>query len=150
MKKIMCAVIAAVMMMCSAVSADTTVFYHEDSQYTVLIPETIIADGTQYTFTAPVMDLCDGDRVDVTIGNIDMAGSIHMSTSTNKDMIAEFFNESGKLMPGQTVATFRNGMTEAGMIYATPFSTEGAGDYYGSVVFNINRVHEGEGDVIIG
>lgn len=148
MKRLM--IIALVVLMATPVSAESMLYYHEPSQYTVLIPETIVTDGTQYTFTAPVMDLCDGDRVDVTIGNIDMAGSIHMSTSTNKDMIAEFFNESGKLMPGQTVATFRNGMTEAGMIYATPFSTEGAGDYYGSVVFNINLVHEREGDVIIG
>lgn len=149
MKKIMC-VVLAVMMMRSTVLADTTVFYHEDSQYTVLIPETIVVDGTQYKFTAPVMDLCDGDRVDVTIEGIDMSGIQHLYTSSGKEMIAEFYNRNGKLLPGQTIASFYNGVTEDGLVYALPYSTEGAGDYYGSITFNINLVHEREGDVVIG
>ena len=136
-------IVLAVITCAVTVRAESTVFYHEDSQYTILIPETIVADGTQYTFEAPVIDLCEGDCVEVSIGDIEMSGSVKLHTASGKEMIAEMYGAFGKLAPGQQIARFYNGMSQAGLVYALPFSTEGAGDYYGNVTFNINLVHEG-------
>ena len=139
MKKTYLVALAA-LVIATNVRAETTLFYHEPSQYTVLIPETIVADGTQYTFEAPVMDLCDGESVTVTVDNVELTGAVRLYTSTNKEMIAELYGENGKLTPGQVVAQFGNGIHQAGLVYALPFSTEGAGDYYGTVQFFINLV----------
>ena len=132
------AIVALVALMATPVSAESMLYYHEPSQYTVLIPETIVTDGTQYTFTAPVMDLCDGEHVEVSILGLESSGIKRLYTSGGKEVMAEFYGVDGKLMPGQTVASFYHGQHEAGLVYALPFSTEGAGDYYGTVEFSIN------------
>lgn len=133
-------IIALITLLATPVSAESMLYYHEPSQYTVLIPETIVTDGTQYTFTAPVMDLCDGEHIEVTIEGLDISGAKRLYTTTGKEVIAQFYGTDGLLAPGQTVASFYHGQHEAGLVYALPFSTEGAGDYFGTVEFSINLV----------
>jgi len=138
MKRLM--IVALTLALVAPVSAESMLYYHEPSQYTVLIPETIVTDGTQYSFTAPVMDLCDGEHVEVSILGLESSGIKRLYTSGGKEVMAEFYGVDGKLMPGQTVASFYHGQHETGLVYALPFSTEGAGDYYGTVEFSINLV----------
>lgn len=126
-------------------SGSTTVYYREESHYSVRIPETITVDGTVYGFTASEMDLNDNERVLVTISGLEGDGILQMMAKNGKWMAAQFFNQSGSFITdGSMVSEFVNGVFEGfGKIYALPSQTEGAGEYFGSVTFNISLVQEG-------
>ena len=123
--------------------ANTPVVYHVDSDYCITIPDVVVADGTEYRFTAPLMDLCDGEHVEISIGNIEGDGNIQMFSSSGKWALVTLHTNKGSATTGTVITSFYNGMTEtADYFWITPEMNEGAGDYNGNVVFNINLVKE--------
>ena len=126
-------------------SGTTTVLYREESHYSVRIPETITVDGTLYGFTASEMDLNENERVLVTVSGLEGDGILQMMSRTNKWMMAQFYDQNGKTVTdGRVVSEFMNGVLEGyGKLYALPLQTEGAGEYSGSITFNISLVNEG-------
>ena len=123
----------------SGATAQTTVYCHIESQYCVMIPETVVV-GNNYTFSAATMDLCEGERVEVTVEGIADDGTFSMQ-SGQKQMIAKVYSGAGEITPGQAVAFFENGQFETmDYMQIVPISSDGAGDYYGTITFGINLV----------
>lgn len=57
-------------------TASATMTYRVQSNYCILIPETIDADFGQYTFQAEYLNIADGEKVFVTVTNTDDNGRI--------------------------------------------------------------------------
>jgi len=122
-------------------SATTTVTAHVDSQYCVLIPETIVADGTKYYFTASMMDLAEGDVVNISVSGLD-DGKLPMSGG-NEGAFALVESEQVPIYNGTVFATFHDGeMTATNGLYATLQEAYKAGDYTGTLTFNIQLGQE--------
>ena len=124
----------------------TTVTAHVDSQYCVLIPETIVADGTLYNFTASVMQLAEGDVVNVSIGGLDNLNHLPMlGGDGNAYAYFKSDNPNATVVGNDTVFTsFTNGETTAPYgIQAYIMDAEQPGDYTGTVTFNISLSHNG-------
>lgn len=119
-------------------SAETTVTGHVDSQYCVLIPESIVADGTEYHFNASLMDLAEGEHVNITISGLNNDGKLSMTGGDGKGTV-HFETMTGTgLMNSATIATFGNGETVSSDGFRAYLQAEKAGDYTGTVTFNIS------------
>ena len=152
MKKMMiCALLAT--MACTAVRASdftsetssqqTMVMYSAPSEYMILIPESITADGSMHKFEASKMDLRDNEHVEISATGIEEDGSIHMFTDTGKWAMSKFHTSNGDYRRGDVISVFDNGMTESReSFYITAEQSEGAGDYVGTITFNISLVRE--------
>ena len=124
-------------------SADTTVTYHVDSEWCVMIPETLTADGTEYSFTASQMDLCDGDIVEVSVSGI-TDGFITLTNTSGGTTTAQMFsrNYDGAVLNNFVIASFGNGQYQSEPpIYILADQNTLPGDYTGTVTFNINLSH---------
>lgn len=122
-------------------SATTTVIGHVDSQYCVMIPETIVADGTKYYFTASMMDLAEGDVVNISVSGLD-GGKLPMSGG-NEGAFALVESEQVPIYNDTVFATFHDGeMTATNGLYATLQEAYKAGDYTGTITFNIQLAQE--------
>ena len=121
----------------------TRVVYSAPSEYCILIPETVVVDGGSYKFGASVMDLRQGEHVEVSIAGIEDDGSIHMFDSLGKYALARLHSSAGDVRRGSVMATFYNGMTESNeSFYVTSELSEGAGDYEGNITFSISLVRD--------
>lgn len=146
MKKLLSVVFALVMLFAPSTYAQeiygngeayTTVVAHVDSQYCVMIPETIVADGTHYYFTASLMDLAEGEVVNVIVNGFSDGCSIPMSGGDGA-AYAIVESEQFQLSNGAVAATFHNGeMTATNGIFATLQNANRAGDYSGTITFDI-------------
>ena len=117
--------------------ATTTVVAHVDSQYCVMIPETIVADGTHYYLSASLMDLADGEVVNVYVNGFSEGCSLPMHGGDGA-AYAIVESEQTQLSNGAVVATFHNGeMTATNGIFATLQNATRAGDYSGAITFDI-------------
>lgn len=123
-------------------SASTTIIAHVDSQYCVMIPETIVADGTLYYFTASVMDLAPGEVVDIVLtglqdDRIPMSGGNEGAFATiETDQMVDANNPYivGRFHSGETTTTTG--------IRAYLNDAYKAGDYSGTVTFDIRLAQE--------
>lgn len=123
-------------------SATTTITAHVDSQYCVMIPETIVADGTLYYFTASMMDLAQGEVVDIVLtglqdGRIPMSGGNEGAYATiETDQMVDANNPYivGRFHSGETTTTTG--------IRAYLVDAYKAGDYSGTVTFDIRLAQE--------
>ena len=123
-------------------SATTTVTAHVDSQYCVLIPETIVADGTPYYFTASLMDLAQGDTVNISCSGFD--GSRLPMSGGNEGAYALFESDDTAISNDIIFATFEDGQTTVtNGLRATLQEANKAGDYTGTITFNISLSHNG-------
>lgn len=123
-------------------SATTTVIGHVDSQYCVMIPETIVADGNLYYFTASLMDLAEGDVVNISVDGVDDAGNLAMSGGDG-NAYAIIEANHGSITNLATIAQFHNGETTSSTgISATLQNAYRAGDYSGTLTINIQLAHE--------
>ena len=121
--------------------ATTTVIAHVDSQYCVTIPETIVADGEYYYFTASLMDLAEGDVVNVSLSGLEF-GQLPMSGG-NGSAYAFFESEEMTIANDVPFVKFHNGETIAtNGLRAILQDAYHAGDYSGTVTFNISLGHE--------
>lgn len=117
--------------------ATTTVVAHVDSQYCVMIPETIVADGTHYYLSASLMDLAEGEVVNVFVSGFSEGCTLPMSGGDGS-AYAIFESEQTQLSNGAVVATFHSGeMTATNGIFATLQNANRAGDYFGTITFDI-------------
>ena len=146
MKKVMSILCALVMLIAPRTyaqeiygdgEATSTVIAHVDSQYCVLIPETIVADGTKYYFTSSVMDLAEGDVVNVSVSGFSEGCMLPM-TGGDGQAYAVVETEEVQVSNGAIIATFHNGETTASNgLFATLQNATRAGDYSGTLTFNI-------------
>ncbi len=151
-KSIICALLATAI--CTVTNASeftsletstqqSTVTYSAPSEYMILIPETITADGSRHKFVASKMDLRDGEHVEISASMSDEDGGIQMFTNSGKWMLAKFHLANGDYRRGNVISVFENGMTESlEEFYITAEQTEGAGDYYGTISFDISLVRD--------
>lgn len=122
-------------------SADATVTYHVDSEWCVLIPETLTADGTSYQFSASYMNLCDGDSVVVTVSGLNDDSTITLTNSSGGTTTAQIYAPSmydGAVPNLGTVGYFGNGQLTSEQTFSIQ-AAEGTspGDYSGTITFNI-------------
>ena len=123
-------------------SATTTITAHVDSQYCVMIPETIVADGILYYFTSSMMDLAQGEVVDIVLtglqdGRIPMSGGNEGAYATiETDQMVDANNPYivGRFHSGET--------TTITGIRAYLVDAYKAGDYSGTVTFDIRLAQE--------
>lgn len=124
-------------------SADTSVTYHVDSEWCVLIPETLTADGSEYYFTASYMELCDGDVVTVQVAGLP-DGFITLTNSNGGTTTAQIYS-SGQidaLNDYGIVASFGSGqLTSDQSIRIVAAEGTSPGDYTGTITFNVNMSH---------
>lgn len=127
-------------------SAETTVTAHVDSQYCVLIPETIVADGTLYNFTATSMLLAPGDSVNIAISGLGEGERLSMSGGDGTALVrftSDNPNDSN-IYGSIPFTSFSNGQTTATYgirAYLDNAETLQPGDYTGTVTFNIFLTH---------
>ena len=123
-------------------SGTSTVVGYVESQYCVLIPETINADATLYSFNALVMQLAEGDYVNVTISGLSKNNALPMSGGS-PEAVAVFTKEDGTGISDESIiATFYNGeLTSQDQFRATLQYAETPGNYTGTVTFNITLQH---------
>lgn len=127
----------------NSISQQSTVVYSVPSEYVVLIPETIIADGRSYKFRASLMDILADEHVDVSIDGIEPGGSIQMFAESGRWALSRIYSSKGEVNPGMVLASFNQGMTESiDSFYVTHEMDEGAGNYQASITFNISLVKE--------
>lgn len=55
---------------------ETTVTYHQQSDYSIMIPETLDASAGSYTFQAGMLNITDSDKIYVRVSNLDSNGRI--------------------------------------------------------------------------
>ena len=91
-------------------SATTTITAHVDSQYCVTIPETIVADGTPYYFTASIMDLAEGEVVDIALSGLD-GGKVPMSGGNEGAYVYFETDETIDTNMSSVIARFHSGET---------------------------------------
>lgn len=123
-------------------SADTTVTGHVDSQYCVLIPESIVADGTEYYFQSSMMDLAEGDYVNINISGLNDANRLVMTGGDGNGTVHFELTDNNNVGNGTTVATFYDGETTSSTGLRAYLHAEKPGDYTGTVTFNISLNHE--------
>lgn len=125
-------------------SADTTVTAHIDSQYCVLIPETIVADGNLYYFTASSMMLASGDTVGISVSGLNDFSQLPM-TGGDGNAVVYFETDNPDVQylgNGVVFTSFTNGETTATYgVSARLADAEQPGDYTGTVTFNIQLQH---------
>lgn len=127
----------------NSTSQQSTVVYSVPSEYVVLIPETIVADGREYKFQASVMDILGNEHVDISIAGIEDGGDIQMFAESGRWALSRLHSSRGEVHPGSVLATFNQGMTESiDSFYVTHERDEGPGNYQASITFNIQLVKE--------
>ena len=117
--------------------ASSTAIYHVESQYCVLIPETIDLNANSCTFSSSFMDIADNEYVDITLQN----PTLTLSNDSGKTIEGQLMDTSGKeFTPSQSVATFSNTNQEAKQLEYSfmVVSSTSAGDYTGTITFDIN------------
>ena len=126
-------------------TAESLVTYHVDSTFCILIPETLEVGTYPYYFSADSLDLCDNERIGISVYGISENGYITMHTNGGKQMVAEVVWTKGNVpvYEGQNIAVFTPTVSysEDG-IYINPVQHEGAGDYYGYITFKIQLMHD--------
>lgn len=55
---------------------ETTVTYHQQSDYSILIPETLDVNDGSYTFQAGMLNITDTEKIYVRVANVDGNGRI--------------------------------------------------------------------------
>lgn len=55
---------------------ETRITYHQQSDYSILIPETIDANAGSYTFQAGMLNITDSEKIYVKLSNPDSSGRI--------------------------------------------------------------------------
>lgn len=128
----------------NSTSQQSTVVYSVPSEYVVLIPETIVADGREYKFQASVMDLRSNEHVDISIDGIYPEGLFKMYAPSGRQMMARLSSSRvSNPESGSILATFNADMLESFDSFSiAPETWEGAGDYSATLTFNIQLVKE--------
>ena len=119
-------------------SASSTVTLHVDSQFTILIPETITADATRYSLSASSMMLADNEFVNVTVSGMP-DNQLILTSASGSTVLADIMRDSDNspIMNGDTIASFTNGQTEADAFYLV-HGDASPGDYTGTITFNVS------------
>lgn len=119
-------------------SASSTVTLHVDSQFTILIPETITADSTRYSLSASEMMLSDNEFVNVTVGGL-TDDEVVLTSASGNTVRADIMRDSDNtaIMNGDTIASFANGQTESDAFYLVHGDAM-PGDYTGTITFNVS------------
>ena len=124
-------------------TASTLITYHVDSSFCILIPESLEVGSYPYYFSADELDLCEDNRIVISVSGVNENGYLTLHTNGGKQMIAEVIRTRGNtpVTNGQDIAVFTPTIdySEDG-IYINPIQHEGAGDYYGYLTFNIKVV----------
>ena len=111
-----------------------------DSRYMVYIPEQITVDGSEYRFTAEMMDLCPDEQVEIRILGTDEFGTVNLYTDTGKHMKAHVCEVGfgNYISDGMLAGLFTNGeYTSEKGFYLYCETNEGPGYYYGNLTFEI-------------
>jgi len=121
-------------------SASSTVTVHIDSQYTVLIPETIMADSTHYSLSASTMMLCDNEFVNVTVSGFTNGTDIILTNASGNTLTAWMYRgDDTSIAEWDTVASFTNGQLQSDDVFYFLHGGEATpGDYTGTVTFNVS------------
>ena len=115
-------------------SAEAQVTYHQESNYTIVIPS-VIDGNMQYTFHADYMDISESEIVKVYCYAIS-EGGIPMTNSYGHTFNLTFYGGEDVTC----VAKFTRGQTVSPItIYGSPYpgSEPQAGDYTGTVEFYV-------------
>lgn len=149
-KKILCFALSAIMMLSMSMtafaddatisegsSAPSTVTYSVDSQYMVIIPETIDATvGGDITFRASLMNLLDGQQVNVYCPTLANGQYLNLYNSKGESITMTFNGMRGDAC----VASFQNGATTSDFTVSPYVSADmaKAGDYSGTLEFTVS------------
>ena len=89
-------------------TAESLVTYHVDSTFCILIPETLEVGTYPYYFSAHSLDLCDNEKIGISVYGISENGYITMHTNGGKQMVAEVIWTKGNVpvYEGQNIAVF--------------------------------------------
>ena len=128
-------------------STTAVVYSHMPSSYTLLIPSSIVAQSNSngYEITAQSLDLCEGDRVIVNIYGVNN-NEMQLTTQGGKVMTAGFYSYyagNSVINDGSTIAVFDGSNANQNQgFYVYPKQWQGAGNYYGSLTFDIHLEEE--------
>lgn len=80
-------------------AASSTITYRQQSEYSILIPETIDANAGQYVFQAGMLNISNNEQIYVTVANVNGDGRIEFQhengiNTLTKDIIIENSNPS--------------------------------------------------------
>lgn len=124
-------------------TASSTVTYHADSFYMVMIPETIDGNASM-KLTAAEMNITDNEAVRVRVSNLDEQSNLSVShTDFGGNGYLQLFREDNntQIYNNDEVAVFNCGSLESYFsVYFRPAETYQmqAGDYSGTITFNIS------------
>ncbi len=122
-------------------TASSTVTYHADSSYIVIIPETVDANSTM-KLTAASMNITSNEIVRVKVTNLNGSNCLELRNFYNG--LATFYlhrtDTDAQIANNDDVATFTENCLEAPFgVNFTPESYEmSAGDYTGIITFSIS------------
>lgn len=119
--------------------ADSTLTYHVDSQFSVIIPETIDVTNDAYYFSSGMMDLADGESVVVRITGLqnDRVTLTNANGNTVQLAINQLGDPEGR--NSNVVGLFKSGYTTSSVGFSCScIDGARAGDYSGSVTFDIS------------
>jgi len=120
-------------------TAESTITYKADSEFCVLIPETIDLKSKNCDFSVSYMDIMDNEYIDIRLVSPDVT----LTSESGKTLQGTINNENdGQIFANQSIVTFSNAddnaMTKTFAFNFSHTGVTGAGNYTGTITFDIS------------
>lgn len=134
-------------------TASSTLTYHEQSTYTIIVPETIDAVSDNYTFAASDINITDNEHIVIRLTNSDQNSNIVFTHENGENTIHKriFSNASSELLDlhPNCVGYFNSDSTDSIINFAVTNASDEyqseyakAGDYTATADFEISLIQD--------